>query len=201
MNETTLTKKILNLYNKNEKRKASNQAIQAIESKIIFTSKEVLQQVLEPFGYTIAHKLVFFGAIEDSKFLNLLLKDPELLKLTGENRFGDHARGKNIMGHNGVSIAFILAKKGYHIDNKDIWKLGSESLNKQKSVAHIMAQKGYDFKDKDILKLTDDIDLSVAHEMARRGYKFKDKDILNMTSLHGYTVKDYQDQQQDQQAA
>lgn len=178
-----LEKKILDLYNRGEKRKASNQAIKAIENGSIFTNKELLKQIVEPFGYTIAHELVFNGVI---------FEDIEILKLTGEDRTKASCNDKNVLAHGGSSVAYVLAKKGHFIKNKSVWALGSEK--KLRSVAHEMAANGYDFKDKQTLKLKDDMELSVAHEMAKKGYIFKDNDILELKTMHGFSVKDFQDQ-------
>ena len=177
-----IEKRLLTLYERGDKRKASNQAVGYIEEGMIFSNKELLKQIVEPFGYTIAHKLALEGA---------LFEDEEILKLTGEDRFGDTGRGKDIRGHGGSSVAFIIAKRGHFIKNKAVWKLGSEK--KKRSVAHEMAKNGYSFQDKEILKLKDDINLSVAHEMARKGHKFEDEEILEMKSLHGFSVKDFQE--------
>lgn len=188
-----IEKRILTLYAKGEKRKASNQVLDCINKhKIIFTNKELLKQIVEPYGYTIAHALAFEGVIFD---------DPEILKLTGQDRFGDYGtfedenkkqQNKNILGHNGTSVACILASAGkLKTNDTEILKLGSEK--KLPSVAHLMAQNGYEFKDKEILKLKDDIDLSVAHEMASKGYKFEDEEILDLESAHGFSVRDFQD--------
>ena len=180
---TKLEQKILRLYEQSSKRTASNQAVKAIESGVVFQSKELLKQIIEPYGWTIAHELAFKGVV---------FEDPEILKLTGEDRFGEKGEGshKDVRGHGGESVAYILANKGHFIKDKECWKLGSE--RKIRSVAHEMAKNGYDFEDKEILSLKDDIELSVAHEMARRGCKFEDEEILELKSIHGYSVRDFQ---------
>ena len=178
-----LEKKILRLYCEDKKRTASNLAVKLIEDGIIFKNKELLKKIVEPFGWTIAHELAFAGVIYE---------EPEILKLKGEDRFGEKGEGpkKDVRGHGGESVAYILANKGHMIKDKECWKLGSE--RKIRSVAHEMARNGYIFKDKEILSLKDDIGLTPAHEMARLGHQFKDKDILKLESLHGLSVKDFQ---------
>ncbi len=178
-----LEQKLLRLYEQGRNRTASNQAVKAIEDGVVFTNKELLKKIIEPYGWTIAHELAFTGVVFD---------DPDILKLTGENRFGEKVEGshKDVRGHGRESVAYILANKGHFIKDKECQKLGSE--RKIRSVAHEMAKNGYDFEDKEILSLQDDIKLSVAHEMARRGYKFEDEEILELKSIHGFSVRDFQ---------
>ena len=176
-----IEQKILRLYSQGKKRTASNLAVKHIRDGAVFTDKNLLTKIVEPYGHTVAHQMAFQG---------VNFKDISILKLTGEDRFGDYGKGKNILGHNGCSVAFVLAGKGYFFEDKSIQKLGSEK--NVMSVAHAMAKKGYKFTDKDILSLKDSMGLSVAHEMARHGHEFEDKEILELKSIHGLSVRDFQ---------
>ena len=160
-----LETKILRLYDQNKTRTASNLILKEIKNGVVFTNKEVLKKVINPYGYTVAHALVNQGV----KF-----NDIEILKLTGEKR--NHL---NVLGHSGACVAVALAYDGVMFESKEVQKL--------EGVAYRMAKNGYIFKDKEILMLP-----QVAHEMARLGYVFKDKDILKIENFAGFSVLDFQ---------
>lgn len=176
-NTDQIEKKILRLYEKGKTRPASNLVVKYIEEGFIFTNKELLKKIIEPFGYTVAHKLANKG---------IRFEDKEILTLKGEDR-----KNLNTLGHSASSVAFVLAKQGYFFEDIDIQALGSEK--KSRTVAHEMAKNGYHFKNKEILKLKDDIGLSVAHEMAKKGYIFEDKEILDLENEYGFTVRNLQE--------
>ena len=173
--------KILKLISSGEKRKASNQIEKFLEEKNVINNKEVLSFILEPSGMTVAHKMAFLGCT---------FQDEEILKLRGEDRSKENA----LYGHNGCSVAFILAKKGQTFVNPEILCLGSEL--KRSSVAHAMAAKGYKFSDMSILSLADDKGNTVAHVMATAGYQFQDEKILDLKNNFGFSVRDFQVEQQ-----
>ena len=164
MNLDKLENKILKLYSKNT-RSASNLALKSIKAGIIFKDHNLLKQIVNPYGYTIAHALAYKGVQFD---------DNEILKLTGVDR-----SDLNVMGHSGACVALSLANQGTMFESKEIQKLDG--------VATQMAKNGYVFKDLEILKIK-----GVAHEMARLGYKFTDPNILKIENSVGMTVLDFQ---------
>lgn len=179
MNIEKIENKLLSLYKKGKKRTASNLAKKYIEEdKIIFTNKELLKKIIEPYGYTIAHKIALIGHS---------FEDKEILSLCGENRNKINV----LLGHHGSSVAFILAKKGFTFDDIDIQKLGSE--RGKRTVAHEMAENGYTNFKKEILMLKDNTGISVAHVMAKKGFIFEDEEILNLENIVGFSVKNIQE--------
>ena len=178
INSQNFEKKISSIISKKEIKKASSLLEEYIDSGNIIQNKNLLKFILEPSGMTVAH-LLAHNSVNFS--------DPEILKLKGIDRSQENA----IFGHNGVSVAFILAKKGFFFEDREIQLLGSEE--NRATVAHAMANNGYIFKNPDILRLRDSKGNTVAHVMANNGHNFESPEILNLENNFGFTVKDFQD--------
>ena len=174
---TRLENRIKNLISKGERKKASKLIEDAIDIGEQFTEVELLQFILEPSGMTVAHKLALQGISFDNS---------TILSLKGEDRSSNNIA----FGHNGCSVAFILAKKGLQFIEPEIQTLGSE--DGRSTVAHAMAEQGHKFSNKEILTLKDDQGMTVAHVMAKCGHSFTDKEILELETPFGFTVESFQ---------
>jgi hypothetical protein len=142
--------------------------------------------LLEPSGMTVAHKMALSGHV---------FKDSEILSLKGEDRSKQNA----VFGHNGCSVAFILAKKGIRFDDPATQSLGANEG--RSTVAHAMAAHKHEITDENVLRLTDHQGNSVAHILASNGVQFSNSEILNLKNKFGFSVSDYQNNYTESQSA
>lgn len=138
--------------------------------------------ILEPSGMTVAHKMALNGHV---------FHDFEILSLKGEDRSKQNA----VFGHNGCTVAFILAKKGIEFTDPAIQALGKDEG--RATVAHAMAAHKHKITDENILKLVDHQGNTVAHIMASNGSVFSNPEILNLKNKFGFSVLDYQNHYQE----